>query len=130
MSPRERWHTQGSTRIILTVREGQWRNIIKMDTDHKRPRYTFYIFSFSCEAVVLLISLKLDSLNPSCYTHTHLRNGQVIESSHNNYIFLFVQGVHHIWCCCIPLWGKYNGKDRIYINLDWLPSIHVNNSMK
>ena len=83
-----------------------------MDTDHKRPRYTFYIFSFSCEAVVLLISLKLDSLNPSCYTHTHLPNGQVIESSHNNYIFLFLQDVHHIWCCLILLWGKYNGKGQ------------------
>ena len=58
-----------------------------MDTDHKRPVYTFYHFSFSFEAGGLLLSLKLDNLNPIFYTHTHLSNGQVIDSSHNNYIF-------------------------------------------
>ena len=57
--------------IMASVRAGQWRNIIKKDTDNKRPVYTFYNFSFSCEAGVLLLSLKLDNLNPIFYTHTH-----------------------------------------------------------
>ena len=89
MSPRERWHTQGSTMIMASVRAGQWRNIIKKDTDNKRPVYTFYNFSFSCEAGVLLLSLKLENFYPSFYTHTHLTNGQEIDSSHNYYLFPF-----------------------------------------
>ena len=42
---------------------------MKKNTDHRESRDIFYNFYFSCEAVDLLISLKLDNFNPSLCTH-------------------------------------------------------------
>ena len=82
MLPCERWHAQGSARTTAAVGAGRKRNENKIntfDTDHKRPRDHFYTFSFSCEGGGLLLSLKLDDLNPSLYTPMPSHPGLLME---------------------------------------------------